>query len=56
MAKNKHPSRLRRIMDAVKRLLKRDPEPPEDPHSYITARRKPRPGSNSAAAVAELPE
>jgi hypothetical protein len=49
-------SRLQRLKDAIKRLLKREPEPPEDPFSYVTVRRKPRPGGRSAAAVLEEPD
>jgi hypothetical protein len=51
----KPPSRLRQLLDALKRLLKREPEPPEDPYAYVTVRRKPRPGGRSAAAVLEEP-
>ena len=46
--------RIKRIIDAVKRFLK--PEPPEDPYAYVTARRRPRPGGRSAAAVVERPD
>lgn len=40
----------------VKRLIKPDSEPPEDPHSYVTAPKRPLVPALSAAAVAELPE
>ena len=44
------------LLDKLKRLLTRKPEPPEDPYSYVTAPKKPRPPTLSAAAVAERPE
>jgi hypothetical protein len=47
-------SLLRRTRNVVRRLLKR--EPPEDPYAYVMARRRPRPGGRSAAAVLEEPE
>ncbi len=40
----------------MKRLIRKPPESPEDPHSYVTAPNKPRPPYLSATAVAELPE
>jgi hypothetical protein len=49
-------SRLRKLLDALKRLIKREPEPPEDPYAYVAVRRKPRPGGRSAAAVLEEPD
>ena len=54
--RNQPPSRLRKLLDALKRLLKREPEPPEDPYAYVAVRLKPRPGGRSAAAVVEEPE
>ncbi len=57
MAKqNQPPSPFRRIKDAIKLLLKYESGPPEDPYSYVTARRKPRPGGRSASAVLEEPD
>jgi hypothetical protein len=56
MARRNQSSRLRQLLDAVKRLIRREPEPPEDPYSYVMARRRPRPGGNSAAAVLEEPD
>jgi len=50
-------SRIRAALDAVKRLFrKKEPEQPEDPHAYVTAPKRPRSPSRSAAAVAEKPE
>lgn len=45
------------IYARVLRLLKRRPEPqqPEDPYSYVTASKRPRPSPRSAAATA-VPE
>ena len=49
--------RCARIVARVKLLFaKRGPDQPEDPHSYVTAPKKPRPPHLSASAVAELPE
>jgi hypothetical protein len=49
---------IRHVIETLKRMFRRKPEPetPEDPHSYVTAPKKPRPSSRSAAAVAELEE
>jgi len=46
--------RLQPVLTAIKRLFKK--EPPPDPHSYVTAPKKPRPPHRSSAAVAELEE
>jgi hypothetical protein len=56
MPVNKGP--IRHVIETLKRMFRRKPEPetPEDPHSYVTAPKKPRPSSRSAAAVAELEE
>ncbi len=53
---NQPRSRLRQLLDALKRLVKREPEPPEDPYAYVAVRLKPRPGGHSAAAVLEAPD
>lgn len=51
------PSHLLQLaLDALKRVMKREPEPPEDPYAYVTVRLKPRPGGRSAAAVLEEPD
>ena len=44
------------LLRRMKRLIPGKPEPPEDPYSYVTAPKKPRPPHLSAAAVAELPD
>jgi hypothetical protein len=44
-----------RLKSIALRILRRD-GPPHDPHSYVMARRKPRPGGRSAAAVLDKPE
>ena len=45
-----------RTVRKAKRLITRNPEPPEDPYSYVTAPKKPLMPVLSAAAVAELPK
>jgi hypothetical protein len=49
--------KLWKLIERLKRLFKRNPEPqlPEDPYAYVTAPRKPRPSSRGAAAVADPP-
>ena len=51
-------SPIRKAIEKLKRLFRRRPEPetPEDPYAYVTAPRKPRPSSRSAAAVADPEE
>jgi hypothetical protein len=49
-------SRFRQWLAAVKRFFKRKPDVPEDPYAYVTAPKKPKPPSRSAAAVADRPE
>jgi hypothetical protein len=44
---------LDRLKDMARRIFRR--EPPRDPHAYVMARRKPRPGGRSAAAVVDEP-
>jgi hypothetical protein len=44
----------RSILNRLRR--RREPEQPEDPHSYVMAPKKPRPNQGRAAAVVELPE
>jgi hypothetical protein len=48
---------LTRLKSIARRILRREPphEPPHDPYAYVMARRKPRPGGRSAAAVADEP-
>jgi hypothetical protein len=55
------PTRLERLlkqcesaMTRVKRLLRREPDSPEDPYSYVGAPRKPILPQLRAAAAAEL--
>jgi len=47
---------VKRTFRKAKRLIRPDGEPPEDPHSYVTAPRRPLLPVLSAAAVAERPE
>jgi hypothetical protein len=44
------------LLTALKRLIPGRRDPPEDPYSYVTAPRKPRPPHLSAAAVVDRPE
>jgi len=47
-------SRTRDLLDRIKRLLKREPEPPEDPYAMVGAPKKPGPPVRSRAAEAPL--
>jgi hypothetical protein len=47
---------FRRLTGWLRRNPRKEPEPPIDPYSYVTAPKKPRPSTRSGAAVAELPE
>ena len=46
--------RLRELAARLKRLFRKEPEPPEDPHAYVGAPKKPRPPHRSAAAAEPL--
>jgi len=48
--------RIRVALDTIKRLFRRTPDVPEDPHAYVTAPKKTRPPTRGAAAVAEEPD
>jgi len=48
--------RIRATLERIKRLFRRKPDTPEDPYAYVTAPKRPRPPSRSAAAVAEEPD
>jgi len=50
--------RLQKALEKFKRLFRkrREPEAPEDPYSYVSAPKRPRPSSRSAAAVADIEE
>jgi hypothetical protein len=50
-----HPpqGRLDDLIRRLKRLLRRDPEPPEDPYAYVGAPKKPRPRGRSAGAAVD---
>lgn len=63
VAISKFSRRLRRFSGAVmkrvrkaKRLIRPDSDPLEDPHSYVTAPKRPLVPVLSAAAAAERPE
>jgi hypothetical protein len=48
--------KARQVLKKIGRLFRRRPEFPDDPYAYVTAPKKPRFPSRSAAAVAERPE
>ena len=50
-----HPpqGRLDDLIRRLKRLLRREPEPPEDPYAYVGAPKKPRPRGRSAGAAVD---
>jgi hypothetical protein len=47
-------SLVRRIEDAIRRLLGREPSPPPDPYAYAMAPLRRGPRGRSGAAVAEI--
>ncbi len=49
-------SRIRAILNSIRRFFKRKPVVPEDPYAYVTVPKGPRPPHRSAAAVADKPE
>lgn len=53
MAKKKNGSRLKQVLERLKRLFREKPEP-EDPYAYHTAPLRRPPHGRSGAAVAEL--
>jgi hypothetical protein len=48
--------RVRAALDWLRRLFRREPGNPGDPHAYVGAPRRPRTPQRSAAALAEWPE
>jgi hypothetical protein len=53
MTDHSQDSRLQRLLHQIRRLLKREPEPPEDPYAYVGAPKKPQPPLRSASAAVE---
>jgi len=49
-------SRLKALIDLVKRLLGKKPAAPEDPYAYVMAPVRRGPKGRSGAAVAEIEE
>ena len=47
-------SRIEATIARLRRMMRREPESPEDPYSYVGAPKKPRPPTRSAAATALL--
>jgi hypothetical protein len=54
MLNHSNNSLLQDLLNQLKRLLRPDPEPPEDPYAYVGAPKKPRLPRRSASAAAEL--
>lgn len=52
--RRKRDSKVHDWVKRVKRMLRREPEPPEDPYAYVGAPKKPRLPQRSASAAAEL--
>jgi hypothetical protein len=50
------PKSIEQWLKRMKRMVRKPPEPEEDPYSYVTAPKKPIRPTLGAAAVAELPE
>ena len=50
----KNPSRLKRILDLLKRLLEKNPASFGDPYAYVPAPVRRGPKDRSGAAVAEI--
>ena len=48
-------SKVRRVRQILADFFRRSPGPPEDPHSYAGARRKPGPSAGSAGVALEEP-
>ena len=46
--------RMYGLLEKIRRFLKREPEPPDDPYVYVGAPKKPRPPHRSAAAAEQL--
>jgi hypothetical protein len=42
------------LLKKIRRFLKREPDPPDDPYAYVGAPKKPRPPHRSAAAAERL--
>ncbi|HUO14878.1 MAG TPA: hypothetical protein VMX38_07825 [Verrucomicrobiae bacterium] len=53
---NANPNRslMKKIGEAIRRLLRKDPAPPGDPYAYVTAPLNRGPKGRSGAAVAEI--
>jgi hypothetical protein len=50
----RHKSKFGELWEALKRMLRRNPEPPEDPYAYVGAPKKPRPPYRRASAAESL--
>jgi hypothetical protein len=47
-------SRVRMLLDFLRRLLGKNPTPPGDPYAYVTAPLRRGPKGRSGAAIAEI--
>jgi len=54
MQRHSSRNRINRVMERIKRLFKRTPEPPDDPYAYVGAPKKPRLPHRSAAQAEPL--
>jgi hypothetical protein len=45
--------KVQNLINRIKRMLGRNPEPPDDPYAYVGAPKKPRLPQRSASAAAE---
>ena len=53
---SKRPSRIKLLMDSIRRFLRRKPSPPlADPYAYVVVPLRRGPKGRSGAAVAEIP-
>ncbi len=55
-SERRQPSLFRKLSEAIKRFIKKEPGQPEDPYAFVMAPKRRPPNSRSAAAVLELPE
>jgi len=53
LARSKHRP-WRQLLASIRRLLKREPEPPDDPYALVGAPKKPRPPYRRTAAAEPL--
>jgi hypothetical protein len=54
MYTQKRGGRIQNVIEKLKRLFRREMEPPEDPHALVGAPKKPRPPLRSSAVAEPL--